>query len=363
MPGIVTHNKLLKETISCLSKKDKKTYLLRSIESLLTSPEHHSAALFGAIGPNIFDYIPLRNKKNYYGNEISFFLHNGGSGKIIQSMIHKIYSYPDKNNEWSAIQRAYLFGFISHIIADTIFHPYIFYYSGFPDNYTRKEIYHYREQNLLFQYNLDNYLQYYDEKLSTYEFNLHEMLPVKKNNFFYSLYTPVKNVILESFKSSYPEIFKKIVIVSYSNNKDDLTGNLSYLDLLPYLIQGAYWLKRRNSRRFANTLRSIRQRNIFYSDFIIRYPMQKRYNKNILNLHRERWENPAGKPGLHYESINNLITLTCEKTIELWEKIESSIYGKENKGVLGEFDINAYTGDALLSYHDMKIKRPIRLTR
>ncbi len=363
MPGIVTHSKLLKESISCLSKKDKKSYLLRSLETLLATPEHHTAALFGAIGPNLFDYIPVRNKKNYYGNEISFFLHNGGSGKIINTMIQQIYSYKDKNNEWSAMQRAYLYGFISHIIADYIFHPYIFYYSGFPDIYTRKEIYHYREQNLLFQYNLDNYLQYHDEKLGAYEFNLSEMLPIRKKRFLYTISPPIKNLILGSLKKSYPDIFKKVIIVSHSGNNDDLTGNWGYLDTLPYLIRLAYWIKRKNNRQLANFMRYIRQKNIFYSDFIIRYPMQKRYNKNILNLHRERWEIPVGKPGLHYDSILNLITLTCDRTIELWEKIETSIYEKENREVLGVFNFNAYTGDGTLSYHDMKFKRPIKLSR
>ena len=36
----------------------------------------------------------------------------------------------------------------------------------------------------------------------------------------------------------------------------------------------------------------------------------------------------------HYESVHNLIGISCEKTIELWEKIESSLYTKEDHSVL-----------------------------
>src|SRR5208337_2563253 len=113
------------DTLKNLSKKEKKSHLFKSIEALFTTPVHMSAGLFGAIGPNIFDYIPKRSGQDLYGSEISFFIHNGGSERLIQSMIKKIYSYRDKNNEWTAVQRAYLYGFISHIIADAIFHPFV----------------------------------------------------------------------------------------------------------------------------------------------------------------------------------------------------------------------------------------------
>lgn len=361
MPGLVTHSRLLKESIILLSKKEKKTYLLRSIETLFSTPMHLTAGLFGSIGPNIFDYIPLRTKRNYYGNEISFFIHNGGSDKLVQSMIKKIYSYPDKNNEWSSIQRAYLYGFISHIVTDSMFHPFIFYYSGFPDNYIKKEIYNFREQNLLFQYHLDNFFQYHDEKAGDFNFNIDEMLPVKKMRFLYKIDNSIKTFIHESLHNSYPMLFEKIILLNGKKSKTDIDIPLSYLDIVPYLIKFSYWLKRNNNRRLINIMRNIRLNKIFFSDFIIPYPLNKKYNKNILNTHRERWDNPVGKPGLHYESIQNLLVNSCEKTIELWEKIESCIFMSENSSVFDDLSINAYTGDNKLTYHDMKIKRPIRL--
>jgi hypothetical protein len=362
MPGIVTHSRVLKESIQYLSRKDKRSYLLKSIETLFNTPENLRAGLFGAIGPDIFDHIPQRNKHNYCGSEISFFIHNGGTDKLMSSMIRKIYSYQDKNTEWAAAQRAYLYGLISHVIADSVFHPFIFYYSGFPNTYTRKEIYFFREQNLLFQHHLDNYFQYHEENASNYQFTIDEMLPLSRKRLFRKLDMPIRSFMLDAIKNSYPDIYRRLMVLNLKKSGSDHPSHASYLDLLPLLIRLVYRLKRSKSRRVLNMIRYIRRNNLFFSDSIIPYPMNRKFNKNILNLHRERWEHPAGKSGLHYESVNNLMASACEKTVELWEKIESCLYAKENLKVLDDVNINAYTGDSKLTYHDMKIKRPIRLS-
>ncbi len=362
MPGIVTHSRVLKESIASLSKREKKSYLHRSIEALFQTPENFSAGLFGTLGPNIFDYIPKRKYTGNHGNDISFFLHDGGFDKLLQTMITKIVSYPDKNTEWAAVQRSYLYGFISHIVTDSIFHPYVFYYSGFPNSNVNKEINFYREQNLLFEYNIDNYLQYHEEKNKEFHFKLEEMLP--QQNMF-SRNVPdisIKEFILDSIKKSYPDIYNNIIIFkSHATNSDDRPP-ISYLDVLPYCIKIACKLKRSNSSKLNDFFKYLRRNNIVYSDCIIRYPMNKRYNKNILNLHRERWENPAGKPGLHYESVHNLLTISCEKTIESWEKIESSLYTGIQPNLKDLLSVNSYTGDSKLRFKDLKIKHPIRLS-
>jgi hypothetical protein len=362
MPGIVTHSRILKEALQFLSQREKKSYLLNSIATLFNSPENLTAGLFGALGPDIFDYIPRRNGHAYYGNDISFFIHNGGSYKLLRTMIENFYTYEDKNNEWASIQRAYLYGFISHIIADSVFHPFIFYYSGFPNVYTKKEIFFFREQNLLFQYHLDNFLQYHAERANNFSFSVDEMLPLKKKKGLYHLDPAVKSYILGSIKQTYPEIYQKLIFPIIKQPDREYPPPVTCLDLVPYLIRMTYRLKRSSNRRLATILEDIRRSKFILSDFTVHYPMNRKYNKNILNLHRERWENPAGKPGLHYESVYNLLAISCEKTIGLWETIESSLYGKKNIKALEELNINAYTGDAQLSYHDMKLKRPVRLS-
>jgi len=362
MPGIVTHSRVLKEAISSLSKREKKSYLHRSIETLFHTPENYTAGLFGTVGPNIFDFMPKRRAAGIENNDISFFLHNGGFQKLLHTMAAKIAGYPDKNTEWAAAQRAYLYGFISHIITDAVFHPYIFYYSGFPNSGTKKETHFYREQNLLFAYNIDNYFQYHDERNREFSFSLNEMLPVRKNCSVKMMDNSVKELILDSLKKAYPEIYQSMLIFKARKAGSEKLLPISHLDLLPYCISFAYLVKRSDNIRLADFCRYLRRNDIVYSDLIIRYPMNKRFNKNILNLHRERWEHPAGKIGLHYESVPGLLTASCDKTIEAWEKIESTLYTGEKPDLNDYLGINAFTGDSKLAYKDLKIKHPIRLT-
>lgn len=360
MPGIVTHSRVLKESITLLSKREKKSYLLRSLQALFATQENVTAGLFGSIGPNIFDYIPKPDKHRRYGSPLSFFLHDGGINKLLTTMIKTILDYPDKNTEWAALQRSYLYGMISHIVTDSIFHPFVLYYSGFPSGTSAKEINYFREQNLLFQYNIDNFFQYHDEHSKEYPFRLDEMLPVRNRLTMPLLKSSIKTYVLDSVKNSYPDIYQSILIVH--RDRPGSGAPLCYIDLVPFLIKTAYRLKKSDNTRIADFFRFLRRNNLLYSDFIVRYPMNKRYNKNILNLHRERWEHPAGKPGLHYESIHNLLSLSCEKSIELWEKIESSIYTKGTVNVNDFITFNAFTGDVKLKYENLKIKNPVRLS-
>ena len=264
MPGIITHNKIFKDSIKLLSTRKKKSYLLKSISSLFNSEEFITAGLFGSIGPNIFDYIPKRNKNNYYGNEISFFLHNGGVDSLIKEFIEKIYSLPDKNNEWSAIQRAYLYGFISHMVSDSIIHPFVFYFSGFPETYDKKRIYYYRKQNLLFQYNIDNYYQYHDENSKQLDFSLQKMLPVKKKNKFDRINPSIKSFILSSFHKAHPDIFKKIIFYTGKNEDNYYTNSLSYLDLIPYFMKMSYKVKRVDNKKIKKYINNFNRKNIFF---------------------------------------------------------------------------------------------------
>lgn len=362
MPGIVTHSRIFKDSIQLLVRKEKRSFLLNSIHALFSDPVHLTSGLFGSIGPNIFDYIPFRSRNNIFGSDSSFFLHDGGCDRLLTSMIQTIYSYHDKNNEWASTQRSYLYGFISHVVTDAFFHPFVFYFSGFPSTYTRNEIRFFRIQNLLFQYNLDNYFQYHDDKNGEFTFNIEEMLPVPITGKKTGIYPAIKTLILDTMSKTYPEIYEKILICDCSKIHSALSKRISYLDLIPILIRTAYSIKRSNNRRLANARRSLVRNGTLYSDYFVPYPMNRRYNKNILNLHRQRWENPAGKIGLHYESVQNLLTQSCEKTVELWEKIESCLYGSENHTIFNDVHFNAYTGDTDLTFNDMKLKEPIRLS-
>jgi hypothetical protein len=361
MPGIVTHNHIFRHSVKLLSSRKKRSYILNSLRALFNTSEFFSAALFGSIGPNIFDYIPKRNKKSYFGHNVSFFLHDGGLYKLLLEMTERIISCSDKNNEWAAMQRAYLYGVISHAVVDTLYHPFMFYWSGFPDSYNKKEINYYREQYLLFTYNMDNYFAMHDDRV---EFTLDEMLPVKISGKKMRLREPLKQFILETLSDVYPEIFKDLILKREPQNENGdrkIFDARSYLDYLPYLIKKTYWLKHTENRRVVSLLKMVKKRDLFNIDFITRYPQKRYINNHVLNLHREAWKSPSGKPGNRYESVDHLMKSACEKTVEIWERIEESLWGNNDIGVMEQFKANSYTGEEGIGYYDMKEKNPVKL--
>ncbi len=362
MPGIITHNRILKESVDFLSKRKKKGYSLRSIEALLSSREFLRSALFGSIGPNIFDYVPLGRKGAQFGNSFSFLLHDGEYERLIQRMIRKIQEYSDFNTSWAAIQRAYLYGFISHMVSDALFHPFVFYFSGFPVSGKKNEISYYREQNLLFQYNIDIYYQYYNDKADEYRFSLEEMLPVRKSRWPLKLDDAVKSFILESIQSEFPENYKNITFFTSKETVGKGTKTIGYLDIIPRFMVWAYRLKWTKNRRLADIIKDVRRRKLLFSDFIVRYPWNKKINRDLLNIHRERWQYPAGGTGYIYDSVDNLLTGSIERTVEIWEKIESSLYEKKEPGVEDLLAINSYTGEAGKRYKDMINMNPKKMS-
>lgn len=360
MPGIITHNRNLIEAINYLHKKRKIYPSTRSVCSLLQSADFRKAALFGSIGPNIFDYFPIR-KNSLFGSELSYIIHNDASHTLVSAMLKRLFMLTDHNNEWASTQRAFLYGFISHIISDSVFHPFVFYWSGFPTIYKKDEVHHYREQNLLFEYNMDIYFLYYYDN-GNFAFSLENMLPAYKKGWFPRMDKAVKDYLLGSITDCYPEIISKIIYKRGKKGDSYLTKSFGYIDLVPYFIRFAYFLKNSRNRYFIKFVEAIKRKKIYFSDLLVRYPEPRKMNKHVLNLHRERWSYPAGSPGLHYESVDDLMRISRDMTIGIWESIESMLYNdsRDLQKILSSFN-NMLTGEENKNYHDMKHMNPKRL--
>ncbi|MCL1911837.1 MAG: zinc dependent phospholipase C family protein [Leptospirales bacterium] len=358
MPGIVTHKKIFKDSLKLLftGKKHSRPYLLRSVSALLANPAHMRAALFGLLGPNIFDYIPTAGRKDY-GHRFSFMLHDKEASIFIRSMIDTICAYEDKNNEWVAMQRAYLYGMLCHLAADEILHPYVFYRSGFPDN--NSEINFYREQNLLFQYNIDNYFLYRADDKIEIGFNINEMIPFSPNK--RTLVPAVKDFILCILHEKYPDIYRKMVWFNTKKEQRNFADTFGWLDIIPHAIIKSQNFKRNYSERIRKLAKEIRYRELFYSDFLVQYQLPQKTNTHHINQHREAWLNPIGSSQIRYDSVLQLCRAACEKTVELWEQVEDSMYTGRFKEIHGMSVFNAYTGSADDAYADMKRKSPVRM--
>jgi hypothetical protein len=364
MPGIITHNKILFETISYLKKEKHRSIYSKSIEVLFQTESFLKAGLFGAIGPNIFSYIPFIKKNYINGSEISYELHSTKTEKMLKSMLNMLLSYKDQNNEWASNQRAYLYGLISHLISDSIFHPFIYYWSGFTKEKNKKELSSSREQHILFENNMDIFFsKYYDEDIynNKYIFNLNDMLPVIKKGWHKTLERAVKSIIMKPVKELFPEDYKKLVFL-HGNNDSNLQEFL-VIDVIPSFIKLAYKLKISRNPKLIKILNFIKKKNIFFSEYIINYPSPGKVNTHVLNLHKERWFHPTGATGLHYESVKDLLMLSCQKTSSLWKKIDE-ILNSDKKNISAieeELKMNTITGIYGKDFNDMQIQNPVHL--
>ncbi|HOW84286.1 MAG TPA: hypothetical protein PK573_17110, partial [Spirochaetota bacterium] len=135
------------------------------------------------------------------------------------------------------------------------------------------------------------------------------------------------------------------------------------IDLLPYLIAGAYGIKRTGSATVRKLMDRMRIRRRFFPDYVTRYPDPRRMNRHALNLHRERWFHPLGSPGLHYESVEDLFKIARDRTVAAWERMESILYTGQADipAIIAEFIPDPYTGESGSGPAGLKIKKPLRM--
>jgi len=361
MPGIYTHNYIFRKAEETVSKSSGKSYLMKSIALLLSSSEHKKSGLLGAIGPNIFDYIHPFKRGDTYGHRISFYLHDSGYSSFIDKMIDVILESGDMRNEWTSVRRAYLFGYISHIISDSVVHPYVFYSSGFPEIENQAKARFFRRGNLRFQYNIDNWFIYRDGTFTSAELDVLTMVPSMKQNSEKGVWLPVRSLLLESLKRENTEIFS-IEFSKIENLKLDgsLNKNTS-IDRVLRNIPLCYKLKRTTDERKMRLFDRFNESPLTYSDFFVRYPLPKRVDDDALNMHQSRWQYPALQRGFRYDSVLHLIREAVEKTVTAWVALEEMIYSGKRPSMESLGIINAYTGEKGACYTDMKIKDPVKL--
>lgn len=361
MPGIYTHNFIFKRVVDNVIKNRSRSHMMRSLEILFSDREHLRAGLFGAIGPDVFDFMSIYNRGGIYGNDITFHLHNTGSASFAEGMIDSVIAQKDSRNEWSSIQKAYLLGYMSHLVADSVIHPFTFYFSGFPSSFSRREIIHYRIANLRFMYNIDNYYLYKSELSVPYTITIDEMLPVSRKSGAGTVWPQVRVLLLESLRNDNPELFGRFFPALTGSRIDGDLGNVRLFDRIPANIQHCYKLRRTSNERLMKVLDRMCENPLTYSDFFVRYPVPKAVDLDALNMHQARWQYPAHQRGFRYESVPILVKAMIEQITDIWEKIEGAVFSMKKPEPGTIFSLNAYTGEKDALYSDMKIKDIIKL--
>ena len=360
MPGIYTHNYIFRKAVENAVKSKNRQFVSKTIEVLFSTPEYFQAGLFGAIGPNIFDYMEIVRKGSRYCNEIAFALHNKNYKTYLQHMINIVLSNKDMGSEWTSLQRGYLLGYISHLIADSVVHPYIFFSSSFPSTMGRDEIHFCKIKNLRFQYNIDNYFLYRDESGDVIN-SIDKMLPLYTVKNKKIVWPAIKYLILESLKRDNESLFKKY----FRDIKDKkMDGDIVYVknfDKIPNMILKCYKMKRTDNPKWINAIDKLCDNKLVYSDFFIRYPAAKRVDEDAMNIHQGRWQYPALQRGFRYESVLQLIKSSIDQITKTWESFIHAAYDNKPFEINDVLSLNPYTGENDVFFEDMKIKDPVKL--
>jgi hypothetical protein len=364
MPGIITHNRVFIDSINYLKKEKQRNIYSKSIEILFKSEACAKAGLFGAIGPDIFNCLPFKKNNYICGSDISYELHLPQNERLLKSMLSTLIAYKDQNTEWASIQRAYLYGLISHLVSDSIFHPFIYYWSGFTKSKEKKEQSYFREQHLLFENNMDLFFSHtYNEDAynNKFIFNLNDMLPSANHKKFKSIEHAIKIFITDSIKEAYPDVYKKLVFIK--DKEDKRWPAYFIMDIMPFFIKFHYRIKKSRNPQLLKLMNYIKNKNILYSDYFVNYPLIGKLNTHVLNLHKERWFHPTGSSGLHYESAKDLLYISSTRIADIWKKIEAVLHGnlKDTSEIEKELKINSITGIFEKDFYSMKIQNPVHL--
>jgi hypothetical protein len=364
MPGIITHNRVFVDSINYLKKEKQKNIYSKSIEILFQSESSLKAGLFGAIGPDIFNSLPFKKNNYISGSEISYELHTSHYEKLLKSMLFTLMAYKDQNTEWASIQRAYLYGLISHLISDSIFHPFIYYWSGFTKSNKKEEQVYFREQHLLFENNMDLFFNYSfneDAYNNKFNFNLNDMLPSVNHKKIKSIEKAIKVFLMDSMKEADLGIYRRFAFIKDKENK--IWPAFFIMDIMPFFIRLCYKIKKSRNPQLIKIINYIKKKNILYSDYFVNYPPVGKINTHVLNLHKERWFHPAGTSGLHYESVKDLLYISSARIAGIWKKIEEVLYSnrKDTSEIEKEFKINPITGILDKDYYSMKVQNPVHL--
>jgi len=349
MPGLITHQRIFFESVKSLKKQKHPNYATHLLDIQFTNPRFTSSAMAGLLVPNLFDYIPGK-RHIFFGNSIKHLLHSDGGIPIIHYMFSTILKHSSHEpDEWLYYQKGFFYGYVSHWVVDALFHPFVFYWSGFP-TFKDNRISLYRNQHLLFEYTIDQYMAYFFNS-EPFDYNLKAMLPVKGS----VQYKAIKDLIAGAIAHTNTSLKINIPLFPYTP--------LDTFDIAVKCVPFVYMIKNNRSPQFVRILRFLEKR--FYSDFLVRYPDGRRINRHILNLHRERWFIPTGEPGLHYESVDDLFRIARDKTVFIWKQLEE-LFSKQEHITVQQLNTvleysNAYTGKKGFSIDKMTLQNPIRL--
>ena len=293
MPNIYTHSRFILDIYEKLDI-DTKFFLVDQKQKLTTFAQ--------SVDP-LFLYDIKKLKKTSRLREFAHYFHKNKSNIFFTNLINYIkYNNLEHNPEIIS----FLYGFLSHYILDSTFHPYVIYKTG-KYNKLNQDTYKYRGKHHLMETYIDKYYITIREKINPTKYKIYELLDNK--NFSHELTQMIDIVFKETFNVNSMSKF-------YNKSIKDMRFLYKHLRYDPKGIK----------EKIYKIMYRLTPIDIPTDIRYISYHYTENDLSKYLNLEHKQWNYPTHKSKKYKYSINDLYLNALFKCITIIKEINEYLY-------------------------------------
>ena len=310
MPNIYMHAKFALDIYDRLDIETK--YLLIDQKSKLTTFAQSMDPLF------LYDIKKIKSKSSF--RDFAYYFHKNKSKVFFINLINYIkYNHLEQNPEIMA----FLYGFLSHYILDSTFHPYIIFKTGYFDKNDIKTVKYLGKHHLMETY-LDKRFILLREKSNPTKYKFYNLLDT--SIFSNELITLINIVFKETYDvNKMSKYYYKSII------------NMKHLyKLLRYDPTGIKCMLYKSTNPF---IKNKIPTNIKY----ISYSYNEKHLEHYLNLEKKTWNYPTNKRKKSNESVIDLYLRALFKCNSLIKEINNYLYKNKKVNLKKLIDNLSYT--------------------
>ena len=293
MPNIYMQSKFILDIYDKLDLNTK--YLLIDQKNRLTTFAQSLDPLY------LYDIKKLKKKSSF--REFAYFFHQNKTSDFFINLINYIkYNNLENNPEIMA----FLYGFLSHYILDSFFHPYVIYKSG-QFNKNNKDTYKYLGKHHLMETYLDKEFIKLRENINPNKYKIHKLL--NTNHFSKELNDLIDITFKETYNVNNMSKF-------YYKSINDMRFLYKHLRYDPKGIKVFFY-------KIISPITNYKiPTNIKY----ISYHYHEKNLNHYLNLEKKKWNYPTHKSIKSNDSVRDLYLKALEKCINLIKEINNYLY-------------------------------------
>ena len=293
MPNIYTHSRFILDIYEKLDIETK-FFLVDQKQKLTTFAQ--------SIDP-LFLYDVKKIKKTSRLRNFAHYFHKNKSNLFFTNLINYI-KYNNLEHDPEII--SFLYGFISHYILDSTFHPYVIYKTG-KYNKEDKNTYKYKGKHHLMETYIDKYYISIREKINPNTYKIYDLLYTK------------------TFSTELNQMIDIVFKETYNVNNMSKFYNKSINDM-KFLYKHLRYDPKGIKEKVYKIIYKLTPRDIPTDIRYISYHYTEKGLSKYLNLEHRIWNYPTHKSKKYNYSINDLYLKSLFKCINIIKEVNNYLY-------------------------------------